>query len=170
MLHRCLPLLLAATGLFAQGWKDHPRPMHRPGPGMFEEIQRMQVERLKHHLGIPEEKAKAIASRWSKYIWDSSTQARKSGQMRQQLEEILRSPSSEDEKNTRLKPLLDQFLNQRQAVHDLRKAFEDDIRVGLTPAQQARLIGMTDDFQRHLREGMREAVRRGGRMEQEPLP
>lgn len=159
MIHRLFPLLLASTSLLAQPWPERPVPGHNPR--MLEDIQQMQTERLKHHLGIPEEKAKALANRWSRWIWEASAQGRKTRQLRGQMEDILRGPGSEEDKNARVKPVLDQFLVARQQQADSRRNFEDEIRSGLTPAQQARLIAMIDEFQRMLQEGMRQAVRQG---------
>lgn len=153
------PLLLVSASLLAQSWPA--RPVRGHDPGMMEGIQQMQTERLKHHLGIPEEKAKALANRWSRWIWEASAQGRKTRQLRGQLEDILRGPGSEEDKNARVKPVLDQFLVARQHQADSRRVFEEEIRTGLTPAQQARLIGMIDEFQRQLQEGMRQAVRQG---------
>ncbi len=156
-----LALLAISLGAQAQGWSRRPRRESPPTPPVFEHIQKAQADRLMQHLGIPEERAQAMAARWSRFLLDSSGLLRKTRELRRQMEAILKGPGTEEEKNLRVKPVLELFLSARQQLHDGRRIFEDELRSGLTPAQQARLIGMIDDFQRELQEGMREAFRRG---------
>jgi hypothetical protein len=110
---------------------------------------------------VPEERAKGIAQRWSVYDRDFLQRARQMMQLRNHFNQILLGPGSEEDKNARLKPLLDQFLEQRRQQQDLKLKFEDDIRGQLSPAQQVRLIILVDDLQRTIREGIREAVKEG---------
>lgn len=69
-------------------------------------------------------------------------------------------PGTEEEKNAKLKPLMDQFISLRSQQDAGRKQFEEDIRAGLTPAQQARLILVMDEIQQRLRESLREVRER----------
>ena len=60
------------------------------------------------------------------------------------------SPLPEEEKNTRIRPLVEQFSALRQQQQDLKRKFEDDIRSSLTPAQQGRFLLVVEEIQRAL--------------------
>jgi hypothetical protein len=68
----------------------------------------------------------------------------------------LMGPGSEDEKNKKLQPIVEQLTALRQQQQDARKRFEDDIRGSLTPAQQGRFILLVDEFQKSLQEAIQE--------------
>ena len=121
----------------------------------------LRTQRITQTLGIPEDRAKSIAQRWSIYDRDFLQRARQLMQLRDRFNQILMGPGDEEDKNGRLKPLLDQFLEQRRQQQDLKLKFEDDIRAQLSPAQQVRLIILVDDLQKTIREGIREAVKEG---------
>lgn len=121
----------------------------------------LRTQRITQTLGVPEERARGIAQRWSVYDRDFLQRARQMMQLRGRFNQILLGPGDEEDKNVRLKPLLDQFLEQRRQQQDLKLKFEDDIRAQLSPAQQVRLIILVDDLQKTIREGIREAVKEG---------
>ena len=52
-------------------------------------------------------------------------------------------------------------MDHRKQQAELKTRFEDDIRSGLTPAQQVRLIILVDDLTRQIREGIRETLKEG---------
>lgn len=122
-------------------------------------ILQLRVQRLQEALGLPEDKARTVAERWARYDLDFLQKNREMGQLRNRFNEILRGPGSEEDKNAKLRPLLDQFMDLRRQQQDLKSRFEDDIRAGLSPAQSVRLILLVDELQQRLREGIREAVR-----------
>ncbi len=121
----------------------------------------LRTQRISQTLGVPEERAKGIAQRWSIYDRDFLQRARQMMQLRNRFNQVLMGPGGEDDKNAQLKPLLDQFLEQRRQQQELKLKFEDDIRAQLSPAQQVRLIILVDDLQKTIREGIREAVKEG---------
>ncbi len=121
----------------------------------------LRTQRISQTLGVPEDKAKSIAQRWSIYDRDFLQRAHQMMQIRNQFNQILIGPGDETDKSLRLKPLLDQFLEHRRHQQDLKLKFEDDIRAQLSTAQQVRLIILVDDLQKTIREGIREAVKEG---------
>ena len=154
----------AASAVMAQ--QEAPRP-RREDPRALDAaaaapwLMTLRTQRISQTLSVSEDKAKSIAQRWSVYDRDFLQRAHQMMQVRNQFNQILIGPGDEADKNLRLKPLLDQFLEQRRQQHDLKLKFEDDIRGQLSPAQQVRLIILVDDLQKTIREGIREAVKQG---------
>lgn len=156
--------MVATTAAMAQ--QGFPRP-RREDPQALDAaaaapwLMTLRTQRIAQTLSVPEDRAKGIAQRWSLYDRDFLQRARQMMQLRARFNQILLGPGSEDDKNAHLKPLLDQFLEQRRQQQELKQKFEDDIRAQLSPAQQVRLIILVDDLQKTIREGIREAVREG---------
>jgi hypothetical protein len=100
-----------------------------------------------------------LAERWARYDQDFIQRAREMGKLRGRFNDILMSPGSESDKNARIKPLVDQFLDLRRQQMDIKIKFEDDARAGLTPAQQVRFILLVDDLTRQIRDGIRETLK-----------
>ncbi len=159
-----LVLVAGAASLSAQ--QGHLRP-RREDPQALDAaaaapwLLELRTQRITQTLGLPEDQAKAIARRWSAFDRDFLQRAHAMGQLRGRFSQILLGPGSEEDKNAHLKPLLEQFLDQRRQQQDLKLKFEDDIRGQLTPAQQVRLIILVDDLQKTIREGIRDAVKEG---------
>jgi Spy/CpxP family protein refolding chaperone len=110
-------------------------------------------------LGLPQDKAGAIADRWALFDEDSFTRRQRMGQLRQQMNATLMGPGSEEDKNRKLQPVVEQLAGLRQQQQESRKRFEEDIQDRLTPAQQGRFILLVDEFQRSLQEAIRERRR-----------
>lgn len=159
MLRVLLALLLSVAALAGQNAPPMPResgPKTSQGRGdITARLYRMRLERLQQSLGISEEKAKAIADRWSQFDQDSHDSRRRVKQLHQQVNGILFSPLSEDEKNARIRPLVEQYSAIRQQQDDLKRKFEDDIRGTLTPAQQGRFLLVAEEMQRALFEAIK---------------
>lgn len=117
---------------------------------------RFRSQRLQDGLRISPAQADAIAQRWSKFDQEHFQRQRQIGALRLRFNEILMGPDSEDRKSELLKPLLGQFADLRHQQEDARHRFEEEIRVGLTPAQQARLILMVDDLNQKILNALRE--------------
>jgi hypothetical protein len=122
----------------------------------------LRMTRIQEILGLPEDRARAIAERWERYDRDFMDRARRLGDIRGRFNQILLGPGNEDEKNAKVRPLLDQFMDLRRQQVDLKKGFEDDIRAQLSPAQQVRLIILVDELQQRIREALKESLG-GGR-------
>lgn len=155
---------LAATATMAQQGQPRPRrddPQALDAAAAAPWLMTLRTQRITQTLGLPEDRARGIAQRWSVYDRDFLQRARQMMQLRAHFNQILLSPGNEEDKNARLKPLLEQFMEQRRQQQDLKSKFEDDIRAQLSPAQQVRLIILVDDLQKTIREGIREAVREG---------
>jgi hypothetical protein len=164
MSHRtALILLLTALSLGAQGRFRAERPRQfgeRPATlrrdRIVAQLHEIRARRLQQSLGLSEEKANAIADRWSRFDEDSFSRRQQLVQLRQRMNATLMGPGSEDEKNKKLQPIVEQLTGLRQQQQDARKRFEDDIRESLTPAQQGRFILLVDEFQKSLQEAIQE--------------
>jgi hypothetical protein len=170
---RCLPLLLAGTLLPAQGFRDRPRRMDRPAlrpeprpdlrSGQLAKaaplLLQVRTQRIQDSLGLPESRAQAIAERWGRFDRDMLQKGSEMGALRNRCNDILMGPGTEDDKNARLRPILDQFMDLRRQQVDLKTRFEEDIRASLSPAQQVRLLLLVDELNQRLREGIRDALR-----------
>jgi len=119
---------------------------------------KMRMSRIQQTLGLSEEQARAIAERWKRYDLEFMNSAQRQDPLRQKFNEILRGPATEDEKNSQLKPLVEQFLAQRSQQEQARHRFEEDLRSNLGTAQQVRLLILMEDLHRELGEILREAM------------
>jgi hypothetical protein len=114
------------------------------------------MQRLKESLALSDAQADAIAKRWGAFDQDHAGRQRQIAALRLRFNDILMGPESEDRKSELIKPLLAQFMDLRHQQEEARHRFEDDIRAGLSPAQQARLVLMVDELNRKLIEALRE--------------
>lgn len=159
-------LFLPALVLPAQGRVrgERPRPflMRREGrhdfkrDGIMARLHQMRMNRIQKSLGVPEDKARILADRWSQFDRDSMDRRQDMRRLREQVNAILVGSGSEDEKNTRLRPLIDQLAARQKQQQEARQVFEADIRATLTPAQQGRFILLTEEFQRSMQEALAE--------------
>ena len=156
--------LFAANIAMAQQGQPRPRrddPQAVDAAAAAPWLMTLRTQRITQTLGVSDDRAKSIAQRWAVYDRDFLLHAHQMMQIRNRFNQILIGPGDEADKNTRLKPLLDQFLEHRRQQQDLKLKFEDDIRGQLSTAQQVRLIILVDDLQKTIREGIREAVKEG---------
>lgn len=138
-------LLIAGLPMRAQAEDDRP-------------LLRYRMEQLQQTVGLPEDQARAVVERWSRYDRDQFDKTRQIQQIRKRFQEILMGPGTEEEKGAKVRPLLDQFVDLRHQQADLKFKFEEDIRARLSPTQQVRLITHVEEMQRR----MLEALRQGG--------
>ena len=117
-----------------------------------------RVQHLEQNVGLTEDQARAVAERWARFDRDLFEKTRQIRDLRAQFNDILMGPGTEDEKNARVKPLLDQFVALRHQQVNLRMQFEEDIRTRLSPAQQVRLIVQVDEMQRRMLEVLRQGL------------
>jgi len=157
-------LLALPTLLWAQGGFNGPGHGRMPPPGQAAaQLVQMRTSRLQQSLGIPEDRARAMAERWRRYDLDFIERGHQIARLRRQFNLILMGPGTEEEKSVRVKPFLDQFLFLRAQQHEMKQKLEEDLRAQLNPAQQARLILVMDDMERSLRETLRQALQEGQR-------
>jgi uncharacterized tellurite resistance protein B-like protein len=160
-----LSLLLLAPPMRAQAEDERP-------------LVRFRMEQLQQTVGLPEDQARAVVERWSRYDREQFDKTQQIQQIRRRFNDILMGPGSEEEKNARVRPLLEQFVDLRRQQADLKFKFEEDIRARLSPAQQVRLITHVEEMQRRMVEAIRQqrlgngaepgmrpgaGIRRGGR-------
>ncbi|MFN8012225.1 MAG: hypothetical protein U0P81_12695 [Holophagaceae bacterium] len=151
-----------------QGMRERRLERLQENGPLMERLRRIRMDRVQEVLGLPEDRARAIAERWERYDRDFMDRTRRIGEVRGRFNQILIGPGSEEDKNGRIRPLLDQFMDLRRQQADLKKGFEDDIRAQLSPAQQVRLILLVDELQQRIREALRESL--GGRGLNRPEP
>jgi len=162
-MHRPLLMLAFATVLAAQ-----EAPMPPPGQAAQEghlmaQFYQLRVTRIQLTLGFPEDRARALAERWGRWDRDFIGRARQLIALRGQLNQVLVGAGSEEDKNAKVKPLLDQFLELRQQQEAGKRQFEAEVLKSLSPAQQARMILLVEDIQGRIRETLRETRRGGGK-------
>lgn len=175
MFRAALLLLSASLALFPQGRMG---PAGRPpggaepfrgpggghrgmGPGAHQIVNRLHhlhVQRLQSQVGLSEERSRVVADRWRSYNLDWMERGQRSIQLRQQFNQVLIGPGSDEEKTPRLKPLVEEFFALRKQQIELKQKFEEEIRSGLSSAQQVRLILLVDELHRELLQGIREAA------------
>jgi hypothetical protein len=148
--------------------QQDPVPAPQPGKAAQEghilsQFYQLRVAAIQQRLGLPEDRARAMAERWGRWDRDFITRSRQMIQLRSQLNQILVGAGTEEEKNAKAKPLVDQLLELRQQQEDAKHRFEAEILKSLTPAQQARMILLVEDIQTRIRDTLREARRGGGR-------
>ena len=114
----------------------------------------VRIKQLRDVMGLSEAQAASIADRWAQHDREFIINTRQINQLRGHFREILIGPGNEEDKSARVKPMLEQFLDLRRRQMDSRARFETDIRSGLSPIQQARLILLVDEFTRRLQEGL----------------
>lgn len=157
-------LLLTAFTLGAQGRARPERPFRdfaerRAAPRrerIAAALHELRSRKLQRALGLSEEKANAIADRWALFDEESASRRQLMGQLRHQMNTTLMGPGSEEEKNRKLQPVIDELAALRQQQEASRKRFEEDIRGSLTPAQQGRFILLVDEFQKSIQEAIQE--------------
>ena len=146
-----MPLLPPAMLLQAPAPQDPDAAQQDPRP-----LLRFRSQRLQDGLHLSPAQADAIAQRWSRFDQEHFQRQRQIGALRGRFNEILMGPDPEEKKSEQLKPLLAQFADLRHQQEESRHRFEEDIRAGLTPAQQARLILMVDDLNQKILNALRE--------------
>ena len=117
---------------------------------------RFRAQRLQEGLALSPSQADTIARRWAQFDQDHFQRQRQITALRLRFNDILMGPEPEDRKSALVKPLLDQFMDLRDQQIDAKRRFEEDIRQGLSPAQQARLILMVDDLNKKVMDLLRE--------------
>lgn len=119
-------------------------------------LTRYRMEHLQQAVGLPEDQARTVVERWSRYDRDLFDKAQQIQALRRRFNDILMGPGSEEEKNAKVRPFLDQFVDLRRQQMELKLRFEEDIRARLSPAQQVRLIMQVEEMQRRVAEALRQ--------------
>ncbi len=165
MFRTALSLILPAALLSAQGRIRPERPRQGPRIEARREVRRdrvmahlhqLRMSRIQQALGVPEDKARAIADRWTRFDQDSLARRQEMRQLREQVNGVLVGPGSEEEKNARLRPMVEQLGAFQKQQQETKRTFEEDIRASLSPAQQGRFILLVENFQRSLQEAIAE--------------
>lgn len=142
-------LSLAALPCLAQNQAPAPAGEERA-------LARFRMEQLQQTVGLPEEQARTVVERWSRYDREQFELTKQIQQIRHRFNDILLGPGTEEDKNVKVRPLLEQFVELRRQQKELKFRFEDDIRARLSPAQQVRLILQVEEMQRRVVEALRQ--------------
>lgn len=168
---RSLLILALPALLMGQGTPPSKAKPAPPSGAQKEELRlrlhRFRTERLQQSLGVSEEKARSIADRWGQFDQDSQGSRQRMRRLHRQVNDILLSPIPEEEKNAKIKPLVEQLATLRQQQEEQKRKFESDIRATLTPAQQGRFILAVEDIQRDMLQAIKQH-KKGGSIETEP--
>jgi hypothetical protein len=121
-------------------------------------LARFRMDQLQQTVGLPEEQARSVVERWSRYDREQFEVTKQLQQIRHRFNDILLGPGTEEDKNARVRPLLEQFVELRRQQKELKIRFEDDIRLRLSPAQQVRLIIQVEEMQRRVVEAIRQGL------------
>jgi len=165
MFRTLLILILPAALLSAQGRLRPERPRPNPRAEARREIRRdrvmafvhqLRTKRIQQSLGVSEDKARSIADRWGQFDQDSHDRRQEMKRLREQVNGILVGSGSEEEKNLKLRPMVEQLATLQKQQQETKQAFEDEIRASLSPAQQGRFILLIEEFQRSLQEAITE--------------
>ena len=129
-------------------------------------LARFRMDQLQQSVGLPEFQARAVVDRWARYDQDQFETTRQIQQLRHRFNDILLGPGTEEDKNAKVRPLLEQFVELRRQQAGLKLKFEEDIRAKLSPAQQVRLILHVEEMQRRVADAFRQGFgnRPGGRL------
>jgi hypothetical protein len=128
-----------------------------PAPtGEERSLARFRMDQLQQTVGLPEEQARTVVERWSRYDREQFELTKQIQQIRHRFNDILLGPGTEEDKNVKVRPLLEQFVELRRQQKELKFRFEDDIRARLSPAQQVRLIIQVEEMQRRVVEALRQ--------------
>jgi hypothetical protein len=148
-------IVLSLVALPGRAQADEDRPLAR-----------FRMDQLQQSVGLPEAQARAVVDRWARYDLEQFEKTRQIQQLRHRFNDILLGPGAEEEKNAKVRPLLEQFVELRRQQADLKLRFEDDIRARLSPAQQVRLIIHVEEMQRRVADALRQGIvnRPGGRL------
>jgi hypothetical protein len=114
------------------------------------------MDQLQQSVGLPEDQARTVVERWTRYDREQFELTKQIQQIRRQFNDILLGPGAEEDKNAKVRPLLEQFLELRRQQRDMKIRFENDIRARLNPAQQVRLIIHVEEMQRRLADAIRQ--------------
>lgn len=166
MMFKAFLLLALAATLTAQ---QEPGQGALPGKSVQEgrilaQFYQMRVARIQQTLGISEDRAKVLAERWGRWERGFMDRGQQMNQLRTTFSQILIMAGSEEEKNSKIRTLVERFLALRAQQEEAKHQFEADILQNLTPVQQARMILLVEDIQTRIRETLRESRRQGGRL------
>ncbi|HEU4951865.1 MAG TPA: hypothetical protein VFT46_07920 [Holophagaceae bacterium] len=150
-----LPALMAQAPGSALPGQDPGDSQPDPRP-----LLQFRARRLREGLGLSEAQADRIARRWGQFDQEHFTRQRQIAALRLRFNDILLGPEPEDRKSALIKPLLDQFMDLRRQQEEAKHRFEEDVRAGLSPAQQARLVLLVEDLNKQILDVLRERRQR----------
>ena len=73
-------------------------------------LARFRMDQLQQSVGLPEFQARAVVDRWARYDQDQFETTRQIQQLRHRFNDILLGPGTEEDKNAKVRPLLEQFV------------------------------------------------------------
>lgn len=167
MFRTALILFLPATLLTAQGRFRSERPRALEGPRaearrefrrdrLMARIHQLRMARIQLSLGVAEDKARTLSDRWADFDQDSMGRRQEMKRLREKVNNILVGPGSEEQKNTQVRPMVEQLTALQRQQQEAKRVFEEDIRASLTPAQQGRFMLLQEEFEKALQAAIAE--------------
>ena len=153
---------LVATAALAQPLPRHPGRAVEEGQILSQFFQ-IRATRIQQCLGLSDDRSRALAERWGRWDREVMDRLRRMNEARQGFNQVLLGAETDEVKNAKLKPLLEQFLHLRAQQEDAKRRFEEEVMANLTPIQKVRLIILVEDLQPKLRGLLRDSRGRGGR-------
>lgn len=134
------------------------------GMGQFPgQARPMTFERMAKQMNLSEAQTKSIQTRWDAFTATNRTRMQKNRELTRKIQDITRGPESMDQKNLKLKPLVEEWMTHRREHQQARLSLEKDLMVGLTPYQQMRLTIGLEALETAVRNRVGDAMQKRGR-------
>jgi hypothetical protein len=119
-------------------------------------LKEARAEQIKMRLSATEERANDIAAKWADLEAPIRRAHVETMSLWRQMQFIIQEATPEKEKSRRIKPLYDQYMEQRRDLGTARQRLYRELpSMGDTPIQQARLLFLMEEMERKEREGLR---------------
>ena len=118
-------------------------------------LKEVRVEHIKLRLNVPDDRANAIAAKWTEYEAPIRRIHQESMAVWRQMQAIIQEASPEREKSRKIKPLFDQYMAFRKELSEARQRLYLELpMMGDTPIQQARIMFLMEEMERKERDGL----------------
>jgi hypothetical protein len=168
LLHALLASSLVCGVLFANvnvGEKapaENCQDERQKDPGLenyLKSLKEARVEQIKLRLDVTEERAKAIADKWSALEDPIRRKHVECMSLWRQMQFIIQEASPEKEKSRKIKPLYDNYIVLRQELGTARQRLYQELPQMLdSPIQQARMLLLMEEMERKERDGLKSKI------------
>ena len=119
-------------------------------------LKEVRIEQIKLRLGVSDDRANAIAAKWSEFEAPIRRIHQESMTVWRQMLSIIQEASPEREKSRKIKPLSDQYTALRNELYAARlRLYQELPLMGDTPIQQARILFLMEEMERKERDGLK---------------
>jgi Spy/CpxP family protein refolding chaperone len=143
------------------------RPWAERGPqgkgDLRDTLRRALLKRMQKGLNLTDAQITSIEKKMIAHDAELKGFNDKLEALRPKIQDIMQGNGSTDEKNTKLKPLIEEWFSLRQQRDVVsRSQFEQTIRAGLDPMQQMRLTMGLEKFRDELRNRLEDRLQQRG--------